>query len=273
MKQFLLKNKRAITGIAAALSIGVITLSFQDSPFVSHEFDYDSYENSCDTVPDRDYNNSMKMKDFDKLINDLDKTYLQAMDEVKKVDLDKIMKDVELSLASVNVEKIMKEVQLSLKQVDVDKIMEDVKNSLKDIKVEHVNVSEEVEKALKEARVGMEKAKKEINEVDTKSISKDLEKARQEIEKSKLEISKIDFSKIMSEAREGIDKAKEELRQIKAMFIEMEKDGLIDSKKGFKIEYKNKDLYIDGKKQSEEVTNKYRHYFKDDHFKINIEKE
>ncbi len=57
------------------------------------------------------------------------------------------------------------------------------------------------------------------------------------------------------------------------MFNEMEKDGLINSKEGFTIEYKNKDLYIDGKKQSEKTTDKYRKYFKQDHFKIRIDKE
>jgi len=57
------------------------------------------------------------------------------------------------------------------------------------------------------------------------------------------------------------------------MFNEMEKDGLINSKEGFTIEYKNKDLYIDGKKQSEKTTGKYRKYFKQDHFKIRIDKE
>ena len=70
-----------------------------------------------------------------------------------------------------------------------------------------------------------------------------------------------------------IDKAKEELRLTKEMFTEMEKDGLIDPKQGFTIEYKNKDLYIDGKKQSAKTTDKYRKYFKKDHFKMTIEKE
>ncbi len=31
--------------------------------------------------------------------------------------------------------------------------------------------------------------------------------------------------------------------------------------------------YIDGKKQSEKITDKYRKYFKEDHFKIKIDKE
>ena len=81
------------------------------------------------------------------------------------------------------------------------------------------------------------------------------------------------MGKIMEEAKNGINKGKEELKQIKMMFTEMEKDGLIDSQQGFTIEYKEKDLYINGTKQKEQVTDKYRKYFKEDHFKIKIDKE
>ena len=84
---------------------------------------------------------------------------------------------------------------------------------------------------------------------------------------------KTDMSKIMKEVQEGIEKAKQELKQVKAMFNEMEKDGLINPKQGFSIAYKGKDLYINGTKQSEQVTDKYRKYFKEDHFEITIDKE
>ena len=70
-----------------------------------------------------------------------------------------------------------------------------------------------------------------------------------------------------------LKKAKTELKDTKEMISEMEKDGLVDSKKGFELEYKDKVLYIDGKKQTEKVTEKYRKYFKKEHFKIRIDKE
>ena len=57
------------------------------------------------------------------------------------------------------------------------------------------------------------------------------------------------------------------------MFNEMEADGLINTRDGFTIEYKDKDLFINGNKQPEKVTDKYRKYFKGDHFKITIDKE
>ena len=52
------------------------------------------------------------------------------------------------------------------------------------------------------------------------------------------------------------------------MTTEMEKDELLNKKESNTIEYKNKELLINGKKQSPEVTEKYRKYFKGNNFKL-----
>lgn len=44
-------------------------------------------------------------------------------------------------------------------------------------------------------------------------------------------------------------------------------------KAGFSIEYKDKELIINDIKQKPQITDKYRKYFTDDHFKIKISKE
>lgn len=273
MKQFILKHKKAITGALAMLLIGGITMSFQDSPLGYSKFtgqDDFVYEGCCtDTMPDKE---GITMKDFDKLQAQLDKTLGEVGAELKNLDFTKLQKDaMTQALKEVDMDKIMKNVELSLKNIDLDKMMADVSASLKNIDLNFK--SAEIEKALAEAGKEIEKAKLELKEVDKEAIKKELAKAKKEIEKSKLEIDKIDMNKIMDEARAGIDKAKDELKHTKAMFTEMEKDGLINSKAGFIIEYKNKELYIDGKKQDEKITDKYRKYFKQDHFKMTIEKE
>ncbi len=259
----------------AVLLIGGITMSFQDSPFSYNKFSVqeDLDLNKCpqDTVPEKEFSGSMKMKDFDRLQNQLDRSLFQAAEEMKKIDFSKIQKEVEASLKSVDMEKIMKDVALSLKSIDLDKILAEVKSSMNDINWEDKN--EEIQKAMTEAKKEIEKAKLEINEIDRDVIENELEKAKKEIEKTNVEMNRIDMDRIMNEAREGIDKAKEELKLTKEMFTEMEKEGLINSKERFTIEYKNKSLYIDGKKQPDTTTVKYRKYFKNDHFKIKIEKE
>lgn len=272
MKQFILNHKKAIAGTVAMLLIGFSTMSFPDSPLGYSKFtgEDELVNGGCtDTLPGKE---GIKMKDFDKLQTELDKVLGQVGAELKGIDFEKLQKDAaEIALKELDVEKIMKSVEQSLKSIDLDKTLADVTSSLKDLKIDYQK--EEVEKALAEATKEIEKAKREIKEINKESIKKELEEAKKEIEKSKVEIEKIDMDKIMNEARAGVDKAKEELKLTKEMFTEMEKDGLVNSKAGFTVEYKNKELFIDGKKQDERTTNKYRKYFKEDHFKIKIEKE
>ena len=273
MKQFIVKHKKAITGTLAILLIGGITMSFQDSPFAYDKFsgkeDYICEGSFTDTLPEKE---GIKMKDFDKLQAELDKALEKVHAELKNIDLTAIQKNASVAaLKEIDMDKIMKSVEISLKDLDVDKILADVTASLKNMNLDYK--SEEIERALAEAAKEMEKAKLELKEVDKEAIKKELASAKKEIEKSKTEIAQIDMNKIMDETRAGIDKAKKELRLTKEMFIEMEKDGLVNSKAGFTIEYKNKELYIDGKKQNEKTTDKYRKYFMQDHFKITIDKE
>ena len=273
MKQFILKYKKAIAGTVGVLLIGGITMSFQDSPFAYSKFSVEDdtavmYRSCKDTLPDKE---GIKMKDFDKLQSELDRSMLQVNDELKKLDLSKLQLDMEAALKKIDMDKIGKDVELALKSVDMGKMMADVSSSLKNINVDFDKV--DVEKALAEANKEIDKARLELKEIDKDMLKKEIDNAKQEIEKAKIKLDKIDMDKIMDEARVGIDKAKAELRLTREMFTEMEKDGLVNSKNGFTIEYKNKELYIDDVKQTEKTTDKYRKYFKDEDFKIRINKD
>jgi DNA-binding IscR family transcriptional regulator len=269
MKQFILKHKNAVIGITAALLIGGVTMSFQDSSFFNQNFN--DQDVLTDSVPDKHTEGHMKMKDFDKLDEQLDEVLDQLGTQLKNINFGEIEKTVEASLKTVDMESIMKTVEISLKDIDVEKIVAEATASIKDINWE--GKEGDIKQALKEAKEEMEKAKTEMKNINTDEIKKELENAKKEMEKAKLEFKNIDMDKIMREAKEGVNKGREELRQLKTMFNEMEKDGLINSKAGFTLEYKDKDLYIDSKKQPEQVTDKYRKYFKEDHFKITIDKE
>lgn len=266
MKQFIVKHKRSITGISACLLIAVVTLSFQNSPFIHAMLDKSAPLQ--DTVPVKKQQNSMTMKEFDRLSENLDK---EIANQLKQIDLQKIKQDVAISLKEIDFDKIMKEVELSLKDIDTEKILADVKKEIATVKYD--DISAETKLALANAQKELEKAQEEIKNINKEEIRKELENARLQLEKNKDEFRKIDLSRIMKQAQKGIDKAKLELKQLKEMFTEMEKDGLINQQKGFTINYKDKDLYINGSKQPEQVTDKYRKYFKEDHFEITIDKE
>lgn len=128
--------------------------------------------------------------------------------------------------------------------------------------------------SVREARTeAEEKAKLEMKKNDHDEIKKEMEHARHEMDKARDKLKNINMGKIMNEVKDGFNKAKLDLKELKAMFTKMESDGLIHSKEGFKVEYKNRDLYINGEKQKQPVIDKYRKYFKEDHFEIEIDKE
>ena len=263
---FLKTHKTAISGISACLLIGGIALSFQDTPF-NYLQHYTPETVQTDTVPEKKGNNEekgMNLKEFENLTANLDKQIAEATNEIKKIDWSAIDKQVKDAMKEVDINKIQTEVSNALKEVDMAKISKEVSDALKEVNMEDLKM---------EINNAMNQAKKEMSKVNTAEIKKEIEKAREEVEKARLDMKKIDINKIMQNAKEGIDQAKAELKNISALFDELEKDHLINKKSGFKIEYKDKSLYINDKKQSDEVTDKYRHYFKDEHFEITIEKE
>jgi hypothetical protein len=264
--KFIQKNKNALLGTAALLLIGGLTLSFQDSPF-NYLSPYGEKEQirNTDTVPEKKCcDGKMTMKEFEQLPETIDLGLFKANEAIKSIDWAAIEKTVNDALKSINIDKIKLDVEKALKDVDIQKISADITKALNGVDMDKLNA---------ELKSAMEEAKKELNEVKLDDIKKELDEARLEVEKSKDEFKKIDVEKIMNEARQGIEKAKTELKNYKIMFDEMEKDGLINKKAGFSVEFKDKALFINEKKQSEEVTKKYSHYFKDDHFKIAIDKE
>ena len=107
-----------------------------------------------------------------------------------------------------------------------------------------------------------------MNNVDKMQLEKDMKEL-------KLKLNSPEFKKgiedAMEKAKIGIEKAKKELLQLKEFTDGLQKDGLIDKKKGYSIEWKNGgELYINGNKQPKEVSDKYRKYYKKDGYKINM---
>jgi len=268
MKKFILGNKNSIAGIAACLLLSGITMSFQDTPYVNQIIDN---RTDPDTIPDKFSNSTMKMKELDGILKKLDKDMINVVDEMKDMELELIQQQAELALKEIDINQIMKNVEESLENIDVTELMADIKISLEDI--DWKDKEGEIREAMQDAREEMEKVKIELKDIDKDEIRKDLQHARLEIEKSGMELKNLNMESIMNEAKKGMNAARSELQQLKAMFTEMEKDGLINQGKGFSIEYKDRELFINETKQSHQITDKYRKYFKQDHFKIKIEKE
>jgi len=180
---------------------------------------------------DRDY----KVGDLDKAIKELDRA---------SIELDR---DIKLDLGKM--EKEMKKAMEEIKKIDVDKIHSEVRKAMK-----------EVELALKE--IDFKEVDKEMAKVKTELKS---EKFKHDIDFDKI---RIDVEKGLSEAKVGLATAKKQLSKIKAFVDELDKDGLIDKDKNYKIQVKNHKLYINGKAQSEDVNKKYSKYLDEDDYSI-----
>ena len=201
---------------------------------------------------------------YNKLMTDLNADVQKALEDIRLIDADKLSKEIAASLKDLDADKIKMELARSMKEVDFTAIEKELHEAMNNVQLDKIN---------EEVKASLEQAKREMEKINMDVINKEIEKAKIEMEKSKNALEKIDFDKIMKEAGASIDKAKQILQLQKEFFTELEKDGLINPKDGFSIEYKNKSLYINGKKQSETVTDKYRHYIPDDHYKITIDKE
>lgn len=265
MKQFILKHKKSIAGIATCLLIGGVTMSFQNTEFGPLQ-KIDMPLILQDSVPGKGETNDekMSMKDYDKMLSELNNELEKSKEALGNIDFDKIRAEVEASMSKIDFEKMKLDIDKAMKEVDLAKIEKEIAFAMKKTDWKKMDA---------EMKASLEAARKEISKVNMEEVKKELEQAKAEVEKSKTEMKKLDMNKVMEEAKESIKKATEELKQRKIMFDEMEKDGLINQKDGFTIELKNKSLFINGKKQNEAVTEKYRKLTGTNDFRITIDKD
>jgi hypothetical protein len=104
----------------------------------------------------------------------------------------------------------------------------------------------------------------EIKEINMKEIEEALQSAKEDIANAKadLKLDKIDLRETMAKAQAKVNDAKEELKAYQEMVYKMENDGLLNTHHDYTIEYRKGEIFVNGKKQSSEVTAKYRNYFK-----------
>lgn len=203
-----------------------------------------------DTTPARKYrsNDNFRSRDLDHAIQDVDRAMLEldvdidaqvkkelkrAMAEIKKIDFDKIGKDISVSLSKVNWDATQREVALA-----------------------------------------MEQASREIKNIDMKEVANNIDKAMSKLDMQEL-MNNIDVDIIgnsvaagLSAAKLGLEKARTELARYKDFVHDLEKDGLIDRKKGYSIKVKDGELFINGTRQPREIQDKYSDFLKGKDFSI-----
>jgi chromosome segregation ATPase len=224
---------------------------------------------------DRDLDKELRQLDkaqeqMDKLKDkDWDEIQRKIEESIRKIDVEKIQQQVDDAVRKIDYEKINRQVQQALRKIDFDKIQRDIDQSLDDAKkIDRDEIRRELEKAKKQVKEALEKEDwkeemKEAQQYNREEVKKELENAKKEMARAREEIKnqKFNFKKEMEKASVDIDKAKVELKGYQEMIYEMEKDGLLSTSADYTIEYKNSDLFINDKKQPQEVADKYKKYF------------
>ncbi len=191
-----------------------------------------------DTIP-KNKQDDFKADDLEKAMEALEESITDHDVQMKDIDV-KIDKEVRAALSKIDFEKIEKQAA-ALKEIDWNKMQNDVSISLK-------NAQEEI------AKVNFSKLQNDMKIVQ--------EKLKSEEFKSQLNSEKLQkqINESMSKAKESIEKAKQHLQEMKDFTDALSAEGLIDRKKGYTLEWKNGNLYINGKEQPKSISDKYRKY-------------
>lgn len=200
-----------------------------------------------DTTASRQRDRYLTDKDMDKL------------DEAMKK-LDEQMATLNERMQKINKAEIQQQLHEAMQQVDFEKINRQIKEAMKKADVQKMNAH------LNAAMASIDEAKLQAQLEKTQKM---LEKEQQNFSLHQAEM-KAHIDNAMKHAKESLEKAKQEIQNTRDFTNALQSDGLIDKKKNYKIEVRKGELYIDDKKQSKEVSDKYRKYYKKDNFTITL---
>lgn len=185
--------------------------------------------------------------------------FSQLDEQMKQLNLQ--MKNLDIKMKNLDLKKYQNEIDGAMKKIDVEKITAQIEKSRKSIDWETINnqVAENIN----------------ISKLKMADVKKEMELVKADLLQHKTNL-KLDTGKINADienAMKSIADAREEINNLQEFTDVLEKDRLIDKSKAFKIEVKNGELYIDGKKQPKEVSDKYRQYYKRSDFTIDTNEE
>ena len=207
---------------------------------------------ATDTIPKK----HKQIRDLDEALLELDKGEVELSKALREIDGEKIEREIRQAMKEMDVDmaKMKKDLAKAMTEIDAAKINADVQKALaeaqKELKeVDGEKIKKEIEASL--AKVDMEKIKAELEEVkkiDLTEMKKELANIRPEVEKS------------LAEAKKDIEKARKEITAYKGLVNALENDGLLKKGDNYKIEYKDNELTVNGKKLSAAETKKYSEY-------------
>lgn len=237
---------------------------------------------------------SMKKVDWEKINKDIAESMKnvnwgeinqQIAEGMKKVNWDKINKEISKSMKDMDWGKMNKEIQKKMKEVQWDKIKNELRQNMD--KADWEKLRKDMQEALEkinwqEVRAQQMEAMREANHqrmlaIHDQNIARGQEiRAQHEAALAGLQaqheamlarhtqLAQRD-ALLADQARAEADKRSSSVNKL---LNDLESDRLIDRNKKFEIEKKGDDLYINGKKQPDNIKSKYSQYLKEDNVSI-----
>jgi hypothetical protein len=223
-----------------------------------------------DSVPEKSKEKTKKEKE-----RTADPEYYRDLDQALE-ELERAIANLKQVLKNTNLEKLQGELsELSWNESAFDLLGPEIEARMK---VDWEKAERDMKKAMKEFELSNEQHEFML-EKDEALRYFDMEKFHNDFEGEKLkmqfEMEKMqhDFDRLgedLKGAHENLLHADEEMKNLKSFIDELRKDGLIKKGKEYDIKIENGELYIDGKKQPDSVTDKYR---KNEKYKNYFDKE
>ena len=249
MKQYFLFTRIVFTLALTVVVIGFSAFS-QNQQKSTNSFQKEQLSRDNDTGTSRRRDRAGRdMDQLEKEMRNLDIQMKNLGDQIKNMDFEKAEKQLNEAMQKIDREDITKQTDKSTKDIDRE------------------NLRDQIDKFAKINRLQMKDAKKQI---DLAKINFEKQKSEFGLNSSKM---KENFEKSMKNVRKSMENAKEEIKNFNELTNALEKDGLIDKSKAYKIELRNGELYINDKKQPKEISDKYRKYFRKSNFTINMNEE
>ncbi|HVX48866.1 MAG TPA: hypothetical protein VHB48_01870 [Chitinophagaceae bacterium] len=182
--------------------------------------------------------------------------------------LDENLKNIQFNFSGLDTA-INMAVKQALANINFKEIGQQVHDAMD--KIDWPQIQATVNKSVNEA---MEQVKK----IDWNEINRSIHSATDELnsEEFRKQLNGAELQKTINDALEnafsGIEKIRPEIMQGKEFIDQLDKNGLIDKSKGYKIEWTDGgDLIINGRKQAKDIADKYRRYYKKGGYSINID--
>ena len=187
------------------------------------------------------------------------------------VDWDKIGKDVHVAIAGVDWDKMGNEVAVAVNGVDWNEMSKEMRKAGKELEcVDWNDIQVKIDKAMndpdlkRKIDIELENARNAHGTARVRVIDarKEMEQARAEMEEARQDMER-DRKKMHRNSRSKSYSYSYNSGDYDEMLDRMESDGLLDRDKSFSVKKEDGELFINGKKQSASVLEKYDQYLGD----------